>query len=495
MLTTCLSLAAIAASTLADPTDLATRTATNADAALERAVTILEATLRQPPPREALSLVIFRGGSPLPIRPMYGPGAIALDRVTRQHLRREGRILHYYPTPHPHFVAAVEGGRSRRRALGVEIPVSEVGLAMLDIPVPPSQTLALMAQSGPLVGKVPPVAPAAQVQIRNWIGHGAAQAQFGGVKLAYAPLGQTGLGVLASQFVVAAPLASATLTPSASLLASAPAAIAFISVPSASPSGLPLRFRAGWGWAAGLGVLAALVGLLAWLRSRWQRQLGAPLPRAQRSPSSEVARLVSSVASGLPALRSELASVATLLSELETSEEPRVGDLAVDLAEQAANLHERLQQASDRPVSLTEEAWRQAADTLQELAMKVALDVAHVERSDKREELARTAARMHDLAREMLHHAEARPDEAAGWAPTLGYVTELAGALRTRCERLEATLMGSDAQLQARAQATQLAEARRGLERSRDTIELLSERVIALDQVLQLLAQDEGSAS
>lgn len=467
MLTTCLALVSLAATASPDVPALARRAAADAEAALERATRILNTQLRLPPGREPLTVVIYRDGAQLPVIPVYGPRALELDAPAKARLRQTGQVLRFTDGATPRYLLAVESNKPRRRALGLRIPASELGRGLA---ASPGLTLALLDPAGGvLAGTRPALDPAGLELVRGWAGHGAATGQVGTLQLAYAPVGPTRTGVLAG-FLPAATVASPTPAPLASPLAT----------PSVSTPPVPW-LGYGLGTAAGLGLV---IGLLAWLRRRWANQLApGEAPRSGRSTTGEIARLVSGVAGNLPELRLELQAAMDMLATLDRAPAGRLGELGTDLAEQAANLHERLVQASARPAAPAARSWEQAALALQTLATQVLVNAAKVERTEVRTELAGLGQQAAEIARQMRQHLEDQP--AGTWAPTLGYVTELAGALKERSTQLEARL--GTAQEEDEARMAQLASIHHQVERARLSIEVLGERVAALDQVLRLL--------
>jgi hypothetical protein len=426
--------------------------AAHAATAFDRTVATLADILQAEPPHAGASLTVrFTPQSrPLVVRPLYGPGAIALDPVTRRALYRAGRVVHYYPTPQPHFLVAVETGAPRRRAVGVEVPLTDVTVALGPLSLPHGGRLDLLDRDGDLLWHPErPLSAGEQAQADQLAGHGARLVTLPRETLVYAPILATGVGVLAVLPFQAAP----TATPAA--VAQAPAATRTMAVaPSQVERARPresarpqlvapptARFALPWplsrtaiGAIAGAGGLL-LFALILWWRGRWSGdpEGGEPDPlevlvSADPAPPSRL--------KDLPALRAAVETAEHAIERARGIAAPQrlqeAAPLAQDLCEQAGGLRERLSQASQQAGGVPTEAtaWRDAADRVTQLALDLALAATQ---PDRLEAVLKVVGQLRELALALAQRGETL---SAG-ANSLPYLLELATALHGRCERME----------------------------------------------------------
>lgn len=450
---------------------LARKAALAVTTALERTAANLEAILAGPAPKpgKPLTLQVFSKGRPLPVRSLGPKGGLATDAATRAELRQTGRVIRYVARPQPHFLVAAETRAGARRSLGVEVPVRDMALALDAVQLPMNTTLELLSREGTALAHPQRPLPPEEQAIASTLAGGVERTRrVGPATLGYAPIGETGVGVLVRTIAQHAIIESPSPAASPAMPTVEP------SPPVARPA-LRVSRREGLLMAIGGLLVASLLGLIGYLRRRWHDQLQAASAKAETPALSNVARLAAGVASGLPALRESLGMASRALDRafvVGSGTPPHVAeahDLAQDISEQAAGLFERLEQAA----TLQPPPLREVASQLTQLALDLALASAQTGGSA---DVVQVAARLKELAA-VLPQFESLAD-----GPSVPYLAELAAALKARCERLEGVLSAepADGPLQ------QLRLAREALEKAVAQSNLLADRVRTLERHLPL---------
>ncbi len=448
--------------------------------ALERTAANLEAILMGPAPKpgKPMTLQVFSRGRPLPVRPLGVKGGIATDAGIRAELRRTGRVIRYRAKPQPHFLVAAETRTGKRRSLGVEVPLNDMAQALDSVRLPDYTTLEILSREGePLAHPNRPLPIEERAIAATLAGGVERQSQVGRTTLGYAPIAETGVGVLVrmtdSLAAPASPPAQATeATETAE--PTAPSATADLPAPAASGA-IRVSRREGLLMTLGGLAVALVFGLIGWLRRRWHAQLQAASTKAETPALSNVARLAASVASGLPALRESLGSASRALDRafmVDSGPAPHLAeahDLAQDISEQAEGLLERLEQAA----KLQPPPLREVSTQLTQLALDLALAAAQ---PGGQADVVKAAAQLKELAA-ILPQLEGR-----GEGPSLPYLAELAAALKARCERMEGVL-GTEPEA---GPGLQLQMAREALEKAIAQSNLLADRVRTLERHLPI---------
>ncbi|HEY9857446.1 MAG TPA: hypothetical protein V6D05_17005 [Stenomitos sp.] len=471
---------AVASPSAAQPTEpqalvLARSAADAVTTALDRTAANLAAILETPAPKSSkpMSLQVFSKGRPLPIKPLGVKGGIAVDAATRAELKATGRAVRYVARPQPHFLVAAETRTGRRRSLGVEIPVRDMAQALDGVRLPANTTLDLLSRDGDqLAHPQRPLPPEERAIAATLAGGMERSSRVGGTTLGYAPIAETGIGVLVRTAApaTATPVPSAVVSPAIIEPTAAPAP----PEPATRPT-VRVSRREGLLMAAGGLLVALLFGLIGWLRGRWRAQLAAAETKAETPSLSNVARLAAAVASGLPALRESLGSASRALDRaflVGTGKSPQLSeahDLAQDVSEQAEGLLERLEQAA----RLQPPPLRDVSAQLTQLALELALAAAQPGRQD---EVVKAATRLKELAA-VLPQLEGQSE-----APSLPYLAELAAALKARCERLGGVLAAESEE----GTSPQLQMAREALEKAVAQSNLLADRVRTLERHLPI---------
>lgn len=427
---------------------------------LERTAANLEALLMAPPPKpgKRMTLQVFSKGRSLPVRPLGVKGGLTADAPTRAELRQTGLAIRYLAKPQPRFLVAAETKQGRRRSLGVEVPVRDISQALDGVRLPANTSLELLSREGaPLAHPHQPLSPKERAVAASLAGGIERQARVGRMTMGYAPIAETGIGVLVR-----------TVT-------KAPADPVPPAAESPTTPGLRLNPREGLFMTAGGLLVALLFALVGWLRQRWQAQLQAASTKAETPALSNVARLAAGVASGLPGLREALGMASRALDRAfvaGNSTPPQITeahDLAQDLSEQAAGLLERLEQAASfQPPPL-----REVSAQLTQLALDLALAAAQ---PDRQSDVVQAAAQLKEIA------ATIPQLESSGDAPPLPYLAELAAALKARCERMEGVLSAESED----SPSPQLQQAREALEKAIAHNNQLADRVRTLERHLPI---------
>lgn len=453
---------------------LARKAALAVTTALERTAANLEAILAGPAPKpgKPLTLQVFSKGRPLPVRALGPKGGLATDAATRAELRQTGRVIRYVARPQPHFLVAAESRVGARRSLGVAVPVRDMAVALDAVPLPLNTTLELLSREGTaLAHPQRPLPPEEQAIAATLAGGIERTRRVGPATLGYAPIGETGVGVLV-RTVALQPALIESPSPAASPVFAQPTLEP--SAPSARP-GLRVSRREGLLMAIGGLLVASLLGLIGYLRRRWHDQLQAASVKAETPALSNVARLAAGVASGLPALRESLGMASRALDRafvVGSGTPPHVAeahDLAQDISEQAAGLFERLEQAA----TLQPPPLREVASQLTQLALDLALASAQTGGSA---DVVQVASKLKELAA-VLPQFESLSD-----GPSVPYLAELAAALKVRCERLEGVLSAEPVD----GPVQQLRLAREALEKAVAQSNLLADRVRTLERHLPI---------
>lgn len=448
-------------------------------AAFERTQASLDALVRQPVPLQAsMTLKVFRTGTPLTIRSLYGPGAPTVDRATMATLHRVGHVIHYEPTPQPHFLVAADTKIGWHRALGVEIPVRELASALGTVPLPKGAELAILSPQGDvLAGPEHSLSPEDLALAATMAGHAPRTLAATSATLGYAPVADSGVGI-----VVRTPMTAPATLLIASSSAREPSTRSQPVRPAAERARQPGR-RGPW-LPLVLGVLTAgaLWLLILYLRQRWHDQLHAldTSPKPPIGSPEEVLRLAALASSGLPALRESLGSAARSLDRLYvagTGAPRQIQEalgLAQDLTEQADGLQQRLQQAEH--AAADHAGGRDVSAQITQIALDLALAAAQ---PNPTEEVLRVASQLREVAGTLAGSESVLGDRSPG----IAYLLELASGLKSRCELLEGTLASA---YQGECVSTQLQIAREALERGVAQLNMLSDRLRSLDRSLSL---------
>lgn len=481
---------------------LATRASEGVTAAFDRAMSSLVVLLADASPSTKLKLQVFRDGPSLRIYNLRGPRALPVDQLVWDRLKEHGRLVRFYQRPQPNFLVAVAPKGDALRAAALQVPLDSLVSALATIPLPSGTRLEVVSRSGDLLSHPErPLTAQEQAASRTIAGRKSRVQTVPSSTLAYSPIGNTGAGILvvvplgsAATLSVTAPVATDT---AASTVSEAPATAGMGESPSpmASPTPAPVIETPAsnriWFYVAALGfiLISMLTLFVIWWRNRTLESEAEPLERSASSffdgphgsSLEEVARLVSGVSAGLPALREALGTASRSLDRAYSkgANEPRLireaKDLAQDLTEQASGLHERLLQASKAPseAKADPQEWLNVSNQITQLALDLALAAAQPDRLDA---IVKGVNQLRELASELARRGVTA---TRAEAPSLPYLVELSGALRGRCERLEAALGAVEIDEQL---ASQLQLALVALDRGVAQIGMLSERARALEK-------------
>lgn len=463
--------------------ELAKSAAGGIEAVFERGLDNLDSILQSSPPKAgtALTMQVLRSAKPLPVRPVFGAGALKLDAPSREALKRANRVVRYVALPQPRFVLAAQAQTPRRRAVGVEIPLRTLAEALDAVKLPAGTRLELLSPQGkPLSHPKQALEPEVVALAATLAGRGSGEQSLGARGVAYAPIGDTGVGVL-----VLAPAPAPSEPEPAAASASEPVPAVTAPAAKAQSPGLvmPRMVRIDWGrtglLVGGLAALAGLAVLFAWLRRRWSAQLLASPSAAEGPDLGEVSRLVGGVASGMPALRDTLTTASRTLDRATLAQSPRrlqeARTIAQDLTEQAEGLRERLEQAMQQKPASTSPVWREASGQVTQMALDLALAATQPDRLDAILKVVMQLRELASVLGEQALHAETTDAGGASFQ----YLTELAVALEGRCHRLEQALEVGEGD-----DSGALAAARDAVERGMAQASMLSDRVRVLERTL-----------